>query len=119
MCFIPLYITNARSGACRAQPPSGPGDIDPEELELGASLTPEKYQKLVDEYEDTPEEQHALNYFVRMIKGYGDDPDEDDYYIMEPEEYMETFSGLDPEIIMMIISLGKQQLYFDVEWKDA
>jgi hypothetical protein len=94
----------------------GPEDIDPEELELGSGISSEEYQEMLDDYEHTASEQHELNYLMRMIQGYGDDPDEDDYYTMKSEEYEEKLRGLDPKLIMMAMSLGKQQMYFNVEW---
>jgi hypothetical protein len=97
----------------------GPEDIDPEELELGSGISSEEYQEMLDDYEHTSSEQHELNYLVRMIQGYGDDPDEDDYFIMEPEEYEEKLRGLDPKLIMMAMSLGKGELYLDVEWEQV
>lgn len=92
-------------------------DDDDEVEEPEFDISSEKYQELLDAYEGIPQEQHQLNHFMRMASGFGDDPDEDDYFIMEPEEYMEAFRGLDPKLIMMAMSLGKQQLYFDVEWE--
>ena len=94
----------------------GPEDIDDEELDLGSGISPDEYQELLDAYEGVPQEQRAFDHFMRMVSGFGDDPDEDDYYIMEPEDYKEKLSGLEPKLIMMAMSVGKDQLYLDVEW---
>jgi len=112
-----LYLTDPDLWSAVVGGPEEDDEDDEDDDEPGLDTSSEEYQELLADYGSIPPEQHRFNHFVRMIAGYGDDPDEDDYYIMEPEEYMETFRGLDPKLIMMIMSLGKQQLYHHVEWE--
>lgn len=97
----------------------GPEDIDPEELELGSDISSEEYQELLDDYGTIPQVQHELNYFMRMVAGYGDGSDVGDYYIMKPEEYMGRFGGLDRSLITMVMSVGTHQHHVHVEWKQV